>query len=119
MATATKGFLKNGETIVWEDGNLVCVKKKDGQVRLTVKNTKSILKNKENKWIFKEEFVSVSKPEHYISIVRDLGTSRLLNLLNGTYITTAELYVKEKVSENTYLVKNLKNNKEYTINIKK
>lgn len=119
MTEQTKGILREGEQIEWEDGNLVCVKMGEDKFRLAIKNPKSVLKNKHNSWIYKKEFEFVSKPERYICIVRYSEKSRLINLLSGEFITDEKLYVLEKKGDKSYLAKDLKKNSERLVTLNK
>lgn len=119
MTKAAKEILRNGEILEWEDGNLVCIKKTNGKFRLSVRNSRSIIRNENNKWIFKEDFDYVSKPDQYILIVRKNENSRLVNLLQGVYITEKTYFVKEKVGEYSYLVRDLAKNIDLILNLKR
>lgn len=119
MTKAAKELLRNGEILEWEDGNLVCIKKTNGKFRLSVRNSRSIIRNENNKWIFKEDFDYVSKPDQYILIVRKNENSRLINLLQGVYITEKTYFVKEKVGKYSYLVTDLTKNIDLILNLKR
>lgn len=119
MTVATKQILKKGEKLEWEEGSLVCIKKTNGKLGLAVKNSRCVVRNEHNKWIFKEEFDYISKPENYISIVRVGEKSRLINILAGEYITDLTLYVKERMNKESYLVMDLSRNVEIIFNLKR
>ena len=112
--------LRIGEQLEWEYGALLCIKKKNGKFRLSVKNPKSIVKNDNNKEIFKNEYEYVSIPEKYVSIVRTInGESRLMDLLNGIYLTKNTVYVEEYMGDNLYLVKDLLSSKKVIWELKR
>ena len=119
MAVATKQILKKGEEFEWEEGSLVCVKKANGKFRLAVKNYRCVVRNEHNRWLFKEEFDYISKPENYISVVRKDEKSRLINILAGEYITDLTLYVKGKLDKERYLVMDLTRDVEIIFNLKR
>lgn len=112
-----KGFLRSGEEVEWINGNLVCVKKPNGKFRLALANSKGVLKSKENKWIYQEEFEYVSEPESYKMIVRFADKSRLVDLLKGVYLTDDKLYIKERVSKKSYLAVKTASNKTVLLNL--
>lgn len=112
--------LRIGEQLEWEDGALLCVKKKNGKFRLSVKNPKSAVNNKNNREVFKKEYEYVSRPEKYVSIVRtEEGDSRLMDLLNGIYLTKDTVYIEESRGDNFYLVRDLLTNKEVIWELKR
>lgn len=109
--------LKNGEHLEWQSGNFVCIEK-DNKYKLGFVNQKrGILYNRENSWLFKKKFDYISEPEKLISIFRINGTSRLINIPSGSFITSENLYVENKVSENEYLARDLKKGGSILINI--
>lgn len=112
--------LRIGEKLEWEDGALLCIKKKNGKFRLSVKNPKSAVNNKNNREVFKKEYEYVSRPEKYVSIVRtEEGDSRLMDLLNGIYLTKDTVYIEESRGDNFYLVRDLLTNKEVIWELKR
>ena len=117
MLVSANEFLRKGESIEWEQGNLVCIRKSNGKFRLTIKKRGSVLRNKDNKWLYKEEFEYVSQPESYKMIVRFANESRIVDLLKGEYLTDKRFYVDKKVGEKSYLALQTSNNKSVLINL--
>lgn len=103
MEEKLEKILRAGEELVWQDGNLVCLKDKKGKYRLDTKSRKSILRQKNNAWLYRKKFDYISSPENLICIVRLNKESRLLNIPSGTYLTSNLIYVLEYQGMGNYL----------------
>lgn len=103
MEEKLEKILRSGEELVWQDGNLVCLKNKKGKYRLDTKSKKSILRQKNNAWLYRKKFDYISLPENLICIVRLNKESRLLNIPSGTYLTSNLIYVLEYQGMGNYL----------------
>ena len=94
--------LKKDEHVEWKEGNLVCIS--NGKIyRLDLTNKKGVLYNKSNKWLYKKDFDYIGSPVKLISIFRVNGTSRLINIPSGEYITDDKLYVICRLISDEYL----------------
>lgn len=103
MEEKLEKILRSGEELVWQDGNLVCLKDKKGKYRLDTKSKKSVLRQKNNAWLYRKKFDYISLPENLICIVRLNKESRLLNIPSGTYLTSNLIYVLEYQGMGNYL----------------